>query len=62
MATTIKTTTMDKTILDIAAKHLGIETLEARNMDSLDFSEQGVWELKAALEAAYKAGLASYPR
>lgn len=40
----------------IAAKHLSRETLETRNSDSLDFSDQAVWSLKAALEAAYEAG------
>ena len=43
----------------IAKEILGLETLETRNSDSLDFTEQAVWTLKAALEAAYAAGLAS---
>ena len=43
----------------IAAGHLGIETLETRNNDGLDFHEVSVWGLKAALEAAYEAGLAN---
>ena len=43
----------------IAKEVLGLDTLETRNSDSLDFSEQAVWTLKAALEAAYAAGLAS---
>ena len=43
----------------IAKEILGLETLDTRNSDSLDFSEQAVWTLKAALEAAYAAGLAS---
>ncbi len=41
---------------DIAKRHLQLETLEARNSDSLDFSDQGVWGLKAALEEAFTAG------
>ena len=40
-----------------AAKEiLDIETLETRNRDSLDFHSVSVWQLKAALEAAYEAG------
>jgi hypothetical protein len=41
----------------IAQKHLGIETLAIRKMDSLDFHEVSVWSLKDALEAAYRAGM-----
>ena len=51
-------TTKNKTIADIAAKHLGLDTLGTRNSDSLDFSDQAVWSIKEALEAAYKAGKA----
>lgn len=40
----------------IAKEILGLETLETRNSDSLDFREHAVWTLKAALEAAYEAG------
>ena len=46
----------DEMIAVLANKHLGLETLETRNSDSLDFSDQAVWSLKAALEAAYEAG------
>lgn len=48
--------TIDETLTEIAAKHLGLETLEARNSDRLDFSEQGVGSIKDALAAAYAAG------
>ncbi len=41
----------------IAQKHLGIETLQTRNADSLDFHDTAVWCLKDALEAAFKAGV-----
>ncbi len=47
---------VDKTLLEIAKKHLNLETLETRNSDSLDFSDQAVWSLKAALFEAFKAG------
>ena len=46
----------DDMLTVIAAKHLSRETIETRNSDSLDFSDQAVWSLKAALEAAYEAG------
>jgi hypothetical protein len=45
-------------LTEIAAEYLNLETLETRNSDSLDFSEHAVWSIKAALEAAYKAGQA----
>lgn len=41
----------------IAHKHLGTQTLETRNSDSLDFHDVAVWSIKAALEAAFLAGL-----
>ena len=43
----------------IAKEVLGLDTLETRKSDSLDFSEQAVWTLRAGVEAAYAAGLAS---
>lgn len=43
-------------LLDIARRHLRLETLEARNSDNLDFSDQSVWSIKAALEEAFAAG------
>lgn len=50
---------MEKEIRRIAAVVLGIETLESRNSDELDFHEVSVWSLKKALEEAYLAGCAS---
>lgn len=46
----------DATLTKIAAQHLGLETLDERRRDCLDFSHQGVWAIKAALDAAYEAG------
>jgi hypothetical protein len=46
-----------KTIIQIAKEHLHLETLDTRRSDSHDFSDQAVWCIKAALEAAYDAGL-----
>jgi hypothetical protein len=43
----------------IAQTHLGIETLEERRSDSLDFHEVGVWSVKDALQAAFEAGQAA---
>ena len=45
-----------ETALEIAKKKLGLDTLETRNSDSLDFRELPVWQLKEALEAAFEAG------
>ena len=42
----------------IAREYLGIPTLDARGSDALDFHDLSVWQLRAALEAAYEAGLA----
>lgn len=43
-------------LLKIARRHLGLETLATQSSDSLDFHEVAVWNIKAALEAAYEAG------
>ena len=43
----------------IAKATLHIDTLETRKSDSLDFHDVAVWSVKAALEAAYRAGLAA---
>ena len=40
----------------IAKEHLAVETLSRRNCDDLDFHDLAVWQLKAALEAAFEAG------
>ena len=47
---------MNKELQKIAKTILDLETLQARNADSLDFKEQAVWNIKEALEQAYKAG------
>jgi hypothetical protein len=41
------------------ARRRGIQTLEARHSDSLDFFEVSVWGLKDMLQEAYKAGYSS---
>jgi hypothetical protein len=47
---------MNELLTQIAQQHLGIETLETRWSDSLDFHDLGVESIKAALEAAFAAG------
>ncbi len=50
---------MEATIQDIAKRILGIATLSERKSDRLDFHELAVWQIEAALKAAYEAGKAS---
>jgi len=47
---------MNEEIKDIAQGVLGINTLETRKSDSLDFYDLPVWQIKLALEKAYKIG------
>lgn len=49
--------TIDQIFALIAQKHLFIETLETRNSDRLDFHDVAVWNVREALEAAFKAGV-----
>jgi hypothetical protein len=46
----------DAAIQNIARDLLGIETLETRKRDSLDFHEVAVWSIRKALAAAFEAG------
>ena len=48
---------IDTILTLIAQKHLGIETLQTRHRDSLDFHDVSVWGVKSALQAAFDAGL-----
>ena len=55
--TTTGTAPSEALLLEIAAKHFhGIETLETRNSDRLDFHDVAVWAMRAALSEAYEAG------
>lgn len=56
--TAIETTVRLAAINKIAREELGVETLDARNSDQLDFHELAVWQIRKALLKAYKAGLA----
>ena len=44
-------------IINQIAKRMGVETLETRHDDDIDFHDLAVWTIKEALQAAYKAGL-----
>lgn len=48
--------TIDEIISSIARKSLGVQTLEVRNSDRLDFHDIGVGGLAAALKEAYLSG------
>jgi hypothetical protein len=49
----------ERAISEIAAKVLGIQTMETQNCDALDFHSLAIGSLQTALEAAYEAGRAS---
>lgn len=55
------TTAIPRLLTRIAREHLGIPTLQTRQSDRLDFHDVGVWQVAAALAAAYEAGT-SAPR
>ena len=60
MSTAQMTTTAETfniLIKKIAQNHFDIETLETRNSDSLDFHDVAVWQIKKALEDAFRAGM-----
>ncbi|AXE96299.1 DUF6900 domain-containing protein [Paraburkholderia sp. 22099] len=46
-------------LAEIATRILCVETLETRHSNRLDFYDTAVWSIRAALEAAYQAGVAS---
>jgi hypothetical protein len=48
---------IDVQITELAKQYLGLQSLEYRHNGNLDFQEIGVRNLKAALEAAYRAGM-----
>lgn len=48
---------IEQLLTQIAQQHLDIETLETRRSDRLDFHDLAVWSIKAALAAAYQAGV-----
>lgn len=48
---------LNQLLEQIAKRHLFIDTLETQSSDRLDFHDVSVWGVKAALQAAYEAGL-----
>ena len=48
--------TTQQTLEKIAQRYLGVETLETRKSDRLDFHDVAVWSIEAALKAAFEAG------
>lgn len=48
---------LEELLTQIAQSKLGIETLETRKSDSLDFHDVAVWCLRDALETAFNAGV-----
>ena len=48
----MSTKKMNATIDEIAREILGLETLETRHSDSLDFHDTGVWSIRKALKTA----------
>jgi hypothetical protein len=51
-------TTIDQLLTGIARQHLGMATLDTRSSDRLDFHDVAVWQVQAALKAAFAAGAA----
>jgi hypothetical protein len=47
----------DELLLDLASRHLGLETLVERRSDSLDFHTVSVWGVRAALSEDYCLGV-----
>ena len=46
----------NKVITQIANSELCIRTLDTSKINSLNFHDLAVWDIKTALEAAYEAG------
>lgn len=53
------TNNLENILLPIAQKHLGMDTLETRNSDRLDFHEVSAWDVREALHAAFVVGQAA---
>ena len=51
-----KKQTLDEIVGQIAKEYCGVETLECRGRDHLDFHDIGVVSLEKALKAAYNKG------
>ncbi|MEX0704117.1 MAG: hypothetical protein WD069_18595 [Planctomycetales bacterium] len=53
---------LDEWLASIARDVLHVPTLEPRGLDRLDFHDIGVWQIRAALRAAYKEGQSAQPQ
>jgi hypothetical protein len=54
-----KTTNRDKKLAEAVEqirKQLGLETLETRRRDALDFHDLAVWSIRDAIQIAFNAG------
>ena len=51
-----RTAQRDAALAEVARDVLGIETLETRKSDDLDFHDLAVWRIEKALKTAYEAG------
>lgn len=55
----VKTPITPEQILQIAQNNFyGIETIETRNSDSLDFHDVAIWCIRSAIQEAYNTGYA----
>ncbi len=50
---------LHRILTDLSRKHFAIATLETRCSDDLDFHEVSIWQVEAALAAAFGAGARS---
>ena len=57
-STPTSATAIRATLEAIAKRHLNLDTLDTRSCQDLDFSDQAVWSIEAALAAAFAAGRA----
>jgi hypothetical protein len=48
---------MERAVQIIARRYLNLQTLEPTGNDAVDFKEQASWSVRAALEAAFSAGM-----
>ena len=56
MKTSTQRASRDAALADIALKHLEIANLETCHMATLDYHLVAVWNIQAALVAAYESG------
>lgn len=57
--TTLDRRIAKKTVADRISQRLGLETLETRHGDALDFHDISVWQIRGALDIAFDAGMAA---